>query len=497
MITPFQRLCLGPLDHIAPANIPQSIIYLRLKRGVTPQNAFASLHEGLRQTILEFPFLNGLVMWQPQDVPGWRPGQLEVRYKPLSEAPMRQLRFNVLDTQLTFGDLSISGFPLDTFNRQELLWASPFELDFDKGAEVLMAQANFLPGGCLLALSVAAPVSDGTAMLSVTRQWAKYCSAASEKMDGRSDILPENSNERSNLLDFIGRDENTARYESTAPQTFRFIGFDNNEQYSTLSSDLFSADSRLQQCIGSDAAPKLRMKPRLFYLPQSAYTNLRSQCAAELGTSEVSGLHLLCALIWRSLVRAWFSVHSELETGDSGGRPVSALALPFDARPEFFGLLPERFLGNFNFERKVSVPVEELLAGGSSIGRLAKTILAEVKSTTREHLIHAYRLLSEVRDYRLLPQIRASAMVQPSVGIFAPMTLPFNEACFGDHVFGNSGKPEAFRPLMGECDLAFRTCFIIPRKQHGGIEFVITLTEEEADFLCNDGDFSSYAYPLG
>ena len=63
------------------------------------------------------------------------------------------------------------------------------------------------------------------------------------------------------------------------------------------------------------------------------------------------------------------------------------------------------------------------------------------------------------------------------------MTLPFNETCFGKHVFGNNGNPEGFRPLMGSCNHGFHACFVVPRKKAGEIEFVMTLSEEEMESL--------------
>ncbi|RYP01990.1 hypothetical protein DL764_005995 [Monosporascus ibericus] len=40
-----QTIGLGPLDHIAPSTIPQSTIYLSLKQGASPQDAFSALRE--------------------------------------------------------------------------------------------------------------------------------------------------------------------------------------------------------------------------------------------------------------------------------------------------------------------------------------------------------------------------------------------------------------------------------------------------------------------
>ncbi|KAK8062279.1 hypothetical protein PG997_014376 [Apiospora hydei] len=113
-------ILLGPLDHIAPCNIPQSIIYLGLKQQVDPQDAFVCLREGLRRTIHQAPWLNGRVYFQSPETPGWRPGQLEIRYKsppeqessgtppPSHEIP---LRFHELPSTTSYDELREAGFP--------------------------------------------------------------------------------------------------------------------------------------------------------------------------------------------------------------------------------------------------------------------------------------------------------------------------------------------------------------------------------------------------
>lgn len=76
------------------------------------------------------------------------------------------------------------------------------------------------------------------------------------------------------------------------------------------------------------------------------------------------------------------------------------------------------------------------------------------------------------------------------------MVLPFNDTSFREHMFANGGRPEAFRPMMGMCSRGYQTCFVIQRKQHGGIEFVMTLSEEKRDYLQDDYKFSHYAFSI-
>ncbi|KOC07350.1 transferase family protein [Aspergillus flavus AF70] len=487
-MAPTTKIRLDPLDHIAAWNIPQSVIYLSLKQDVTVQDAFGRLQEGLRRTFAQIPWLNGRVHWQSEDTTGWRPGQLEIRFEPLrSQEPPHQLRFNELETDLKFSDLRDHGFPLDTFEEESLLWTMPFQPDFEKGADVLMAQANFLPGGCALVLSVASPASDGTAMLSVTQAWANHCNSLLTNAETDKSVRPHgglgSGFERTALRKTCKGDRRNKVSSHKAAEIRRLVGLDSDHAGFVMTST----------APGAIPGVPNTMKPRLFYLPQGAYTALRKDCVAELGATEISGNDLICALIWRSVVRAWMATQGTQHSIDELDTAISEISIPFDARPQLQDLLPISYLGNVNFENRLALSPSHIVAKYTSIPQLAKTIRTHAAAFAgHANLLDAYRLLNSIPDYRDLPQLRATRMKSPSVGILAPTTLPFNETCFGAQTFGAGGRPEAFRPLIGDCNNGFRTCFVIPRKPFGGIEFVMTLSDSEVNFLDKDGEFTKY-----
>ncbi|KAJ6104738.1 hypothetical protein N7523_011058 [Penicillium sp. IBT 18751x] len=487
MAEDIRTIALGPLDHIASSNIPQSIIYLSLKEGTLPQDAFNCLRAGLHRTLVQTPWLAGRVHYQSQGTPGWRPGQLEVRYPSnaitlSNQSSAEILRFNKLDTPLSFADLRETGFPLDSFDDQVLLWTSPFEPDYEAGANVLAAQANFIPGGCLLVLSVAASVSDGTAMLTITKIWADYCNTAFGQSNDLAVVRPRFTTDRA-LLDRLLQEERKRQSDGHCKD----------------------GGSEIAQLVGLDHAPKATpsgsnsglMKPRIFYMPQSAYTALRKECTKEFGAAEISGNDLICALIFRSLIRASTSLNVRESNGTAP--KVASLSLPFDGRPKLLQSMDTLYLGNMNFENRLTVPVEILIASTTSIPWVAKAINAHAESSAHPSaLLAAYDLARSATKYDNHNGLCAARMspASASVGVMSPMTLPFNDTCFGKQVFGNNGNPEGFRPLMGSCNRSYRTCFVIPRKKAGGIEFVMTLYEEEMDFLSADDEFSRYAFSL-
>ncbi|KAL8705622.1 MAG: hypothetical protein Q9201_001259 [Fulgogasparrea decipioides] len=482
------HITLGPLDHVAPHNIPQSVLYLSLKQDVKAADAFAHLQEGLRLTFLQLPWLSGSVHRQSEETPGWRCGQLEIRYGQLAARPY-QLRFNELDTRKLYSNLRETGFPLDAFDDEAILWPTPFEPDFHTGVDVFVAQANFLPGGCLLALSIAAPASDGTAMLTVTKLWADHCSSIlqtqnDDPVDSTVSLpLPSETSDRANL-DRILTEEGAANLAGG--------------QQDRETSPLLGLGSEVH---GTANAPEpLRMKHCIFYMPHTAYTTLRKGCVAEFGTTDISGNDIVCALIWRSLMRAWTvadATHHTVKVRDHGPIMLAELFMPFDARPHFAQSLPASYLGNMNYENRVTMPLDTLVASHTSISSVAQTIRTYAASqATRDVLLDVYAKLRTAPDFSRL-QLQATRAVRASVGILSPIVLPFNDTCFGDRVFGNGGKPDAFRPMMGSCNRGFHTCFVIPRKKHGGLEFVMTLSDKEMEFLNEDDEFNRYAFPLG
>jgi len=150
------RVDLGPMDHLMPTVYTAAVCYLAMKPGVSATEVFAYLQEGLHRTFLQVPWLSGKVHRQARDTPGWRPGKLEIRYSPsTADGPQPyQFRFNELESATHYPDLKASAFPLDTFDDKDLLWVETWQADLDVGVEVVVAQANFMPGACLLAFGM-------------------------------------------------------------------------------------------------------------------------------------------------------------------------------------------------------------------------------------------------------------------------------------------------------------------------------------------------------
>ena len=81
-----------------------------------------------------------------------------------------------LETDWAYDDFKAAGFPSDIFPEELLLLDARFLGDVDvAGADIFLAQANFLTGGVLLALTVSHSTMDAGAMISrILCDWSKF-----------------------------------------------------------------------------------------------------------------------------------------------------------------------------------------------------------------------------------------------------------------------------------------------------------------------------------
>ena len=98
-----------------------------------------------------------------------------------------------------------------------------------------------------------------------------------------------------------------------------------------------SAETNVTLGTGHDNYQESDMKPSIFYMPQPMYTELRKELALVYNATDVSGNNVICAFIWKSILRAWAAVRAQ-QKADLG--ETATLAIPFDARPDLSHLLP-------------------------------------------------------------------------------------------------------------------------------------------------------------
>ncbi|XXH00683.1 hypothetical protein Hte_007033 [Hypoxylon texense] len=492
MSTKTVRITLNPIDHFPPGNYATFSFYIPLRSGVKYTEAYAVLQEGLHRLFVQVPWACGKVYPQPPDTPGWRPGQLEIRYEPVDpDGPRtKELRYHELDTSFTYEDLRELGFPLETFRDEEVMWAPPLP-DVTKGAECFVAQANFLPGGCIVTSAANHYACDGTSYFDLVQMWAANCHASQSGKEPPP--APSDASSDRALLDRIWMQENTGHsIAEIQPVSYRM--FDLPLPGSRPAS---AVDSYKKATTGTQQQQAMRAAS--FYMSATDFTALQKECHRQLGpSSRVSGNDAVCALVWRCLLKARHAV-ARRAAGRSTEGVEAKLYLTLDARPDFSQALPMTYLGNLSVMNLCSLPLSSLTAADTTAAAAAARAIREVaESADAAGLMDAWALARDVDDFRELTLRGSSVHDAFDMLISSFLAYPQDAVCWGDGgggggVFGRGGRPDAFRPLMDGFNRFSRLCFVMPRKRHGGVELVLNLFEDEMQVLLEDEEFTAYA----
>ena len=401
-----------------------------------------------------------------------------------------QLKYNDLDPSGTYEDLQESAFHPTAFEDQALTWA-PFLPDLSTGAEVFVAQANFLPGGCILTAAVCHAASDGAGLFSMLKIWADNCKDV--QTNNLPDVtLPLEISDR-NLLERIWVEEGSGRPSlQMPPETWKFLGL-KAPGLAKPSGPIDGQQSQHAPTRGT-SSPGCYMKSYVFYMSAVNLAALREECSEETGTTHLSTNDVICALIWRCLLRSRTAAKEpQAVNGDRSAHADSSearLDLPFDVRPYFSQSVPANYLGNFTMINQASMPLSLLVAPSTTIGSVAGTIRQVAGEVTTTNLMDAYSLVKTVRTGLKLDNLKADGT---GLIITSLIAIPMPAVSFGGELFANDGKPEAMRMLMGAINKVFRYCVILPRKSHEGVEFVANMFDKEMELLMEDEDFGKYA----
>ncbi|RYP44793.1 hypothetical protein DL768_008784 [Monosporascus sp. mg162] len=504
------HVSLTPFDHCVPRAYYNGAIYLPLKAGVTPAQAFDLLHKGLHRTFIRLPWLNGQVHFQSPETPGWRPGQLELRYTAVDrDGPRpRQLKFKELETDLDYATLQELGFPLDSFRDADIA-PTGFFADPSSGPDVFVGQANFLPGGCIVVSAIHHAASDETAFFHFLRLWAGHCAALQTNCPPPIDF-PAGSDSREILRQVWACETPVSSVDDIDPETWRLVGL--------LPTDVQQKDDALTGPVSVSPAPSPpKPKPKgcgrvlkagVFYLSPASLTALRDAIAQELGIANgISANDAVCALIWRCFLRVRVAVRQarkpscpEAAAEAREEHAESGLNMVCDGRANYSSALPQTYLGNITFNVQSSLPLDTLIAPESTLGAVAATLRRNAGRIDSANLLNLYNLLDHLPSYDeliRLKRMRTSTIDGNNMSISSLISVPMDSVCFGDGpVFGNKGFVESARLLMEANNSFTRTCIVLPRNRNGGVEFLANLYDEEMDMLMADAEFAQYVLCL-
>ncbi|GAB7352404.1 hypothetical protein MBLNU459_g2832t1 [Dothideomycetes sp. NU459] len=495
------RISTNPLDYIPPRNYVRLLFPLPLKPNVDERIVFDDLLEALHKTFVQEPWVSGKVFRQSPDTAGWRPGQLEIRYPPyLLDGPRPyQLRYQRLDTDLTYADLKDSGFPSGIFP-EELLLDAPRFGDVDvAGADIFLAQANFVPGGLLLGMTAFHGATDAAGMLDIQKLWAENFRELHER-DAGGLVAPSRFKpidlDRT-LPDRIWKRETDGRSSSSDldnPWLRGLVGLDSDfpgEDITGARQRAAVADERVNGAPLPPRHPRI-MQNKIMFLSGGDLAALHKECAKEplsVGASPVSVSDAINALLWRGVLRARAAA---AKARSSTIDDISVFELPVDVRNAFAPDFPQHYLGNCFLLNTARMPLSELISPSTSLGRIAQTIREGAARLTSEAVHDAYALLKSADLSRVQGRFverPESADLLVSNIIFFPMS----EINFGGRYFENDGIPPTLRVLHGPYAPYVRLGHVLPKyASHGGAEMSVNLFDDEFVHLEADEEFNRY-----
>ncbi|KAH8427418.1 uncharacterized protein LDX57_005133 [Aspergillus melleus] len=497
---------LSLLDYIPPRNYVRLLFPLALLRGVKYQEVFRNLQEALRKTFVQEPWARGKVFRRTTDIDVH--GQLEIRFHPHSrdEGQPCQLRYHEIETDWTYADLQECGFPANVFPEDTLLLDAPRLGDVDgDGADIFLAQANFLPGGLLLAVTTSHAATDAAGMLDLFKLWAEnFRELHARDAGGKIAPSPFATQDRDRTLpDQLwrraqrqGEKAKTHCLDSRWLRGLVSLDSDPNtvgdsDQTQAMASTSLVPDDDLSSIHG-------RMINRVLFLSGQDLATLQRECGAEPlppGEGAISASDAINALLWRGLLRA------RAAAAEARSKPLtdrhSVFESPVDVRGLWASDFPAHYLGNCFLLNTVQLPLAELIAPSTSLGHIARALRRGAARLDRHMAHEAYGLLQATEDLsrvrgRFVERIDSADLLVSNV-----MFLAMSDLSFGDRHFGHGGIPQSLRVLHAQYASSVRLAHILPRNpNHGGVELSVNLFEEEMAYLEQDAEFNRFLVPI-
>ncbi|KAL4778524.1 Pyoverdine/dityrosine biosynthesis protein-domain-containing protein [Aspergillus varians] len=507
-----QSFTLNAFDYINPNHGMGLVLYIPLREGVSFEQVFDNLQEGLNRTFDLIPALSGKMMHCSEQMIGYTKGDLCVTIPPLSKAASARNRLAYKDLSEvlpSFNQLSEASFPPSAFRDGLVLRDEPFP---KFPADIIVAQANFISGGCILAADFNHCCLDGIGAMIALKAWAENCRyLQGDESATCSWYDPESFNH--SLPEIIHQQEGRARpLEEVDPGTWGFLPFfppddeqtDDSppvEKAPTITSNKTSNETPLPprpifplHTIWPLHPAERAPKTTLFTIPPEKLEQLKQDALNDPSTNgtQLSISDIVQAFFWRAAIRIRYRIATEIRKQTFSPSEVSILELPTDGRPYFSSLLPETYMGSMLILNRSTMPINDLVSNNTSISQVAQLLRQSAARITPSLLHDALTILKSLPDHSRFST--ANMGIEHMHAMISNMMLfPFNEVCFGDTLFANGGLPESMRPQLERGNSRFRFLVIFPLKKDGGVELVLGTHPEELEMFLADEEFTRYA----
>ncbi|PLB53463.1 hypothetical protein P170DRAFT_435094 [Aspergillus steynii IBT 23096] len=487
------------LDYIPPRNYVRLLFPLALKPAVEYGVVFRDLQLALHKTFVQEPWASGKVFRRTNpDVPG----QLEIRFLSVyheegADQGPRQLRYHELETDWSYTELQESGFPTDAFpDEEQFLFDAPRVGDVDGGgADIFLAQANFLPGGLFLAVTTSHAATDAAGMLDLVKLWAEnFRELHGRDAGGVVAPSPFDARDRDRGLPerpwSQGEKEGVQRRNDGDDPWLRALV--------SLDSDFPGEFAPGHSATASREDGRGRMLNRVLFLSGQDLAALQTECAAEPlppGEGALSASDAVNAFLWRGLLRARAAAAEA--RGAALADELSVFESPVDVRGLWAPDFPAHYLGNCFLLNTARLPLADLIASSTGLGRIARALRSGAGSLDQTAAHAAYGLLRSVGDVSRVRGRFVERMDSADLLVSNVMFFSMEDLNFGDRYFGNGGVAHRLRVLHAQYADSVRLAHILPRNpNHGGVELSVNLFEDEMPYLEEDEEFNRYVVPI-
>ncbi|KAK0381129.1 hypothetical protein CLIM01_01486 [Colletotrichum limetticola] len=507
----------SPFDQMSPNIYLGMKFFYQLRKGARFEDVFVRLQAGLRRAMTLIPELEGKLMPCSEDEIGYKKGDMRISIPPVpctatanrsteSSRP-RQLRYQDLSAVLpSFAELRAGGFASSGF-ADDVVLSSPLLPPLP--ADLFVAQANFITGGCILAINMHHQCFDGTGAIMVMRIWGECCRYVQGDASATCAWLDKESLNR-NLLQILYEMEGYAKPAGQVDKNvWGFIDIPDPAETGT------ECVTEIKNLVTESSLPPAPFFPRNFQWPPKPLPNgqhlasstfiiptemieqLRQDVLADPAAGcLISDSDMIQAFVWRAAVKARRHVAIQLRDETFETDEMAIVELPIDARPYFSKLLPESYMGNLVVINRPSMPVATLCGTETTVAQISQVLRAAAVHITPSLVHDAFTLLQSVPDYT---KVTTACMEMEGMHTAVNNLMLFQTSAisFGDEFLDDGGVPSAMRVQMDAINAAFRMLVIHPLREDGGIELVIGTLPEELDALLADGEFTRYCRFVG
>ncbi|EGX88288.1 transferase family protein [Cordyceps militaris CM01] len=494
-----QSFKLNPMDYVNPNHYMGLVFYFPLADGVSFQDAFETLSKGLDRTMDQIPALGGkMVPCSPYEI-GYAKGDLCVSIPPahMASSPHGRLIYKDCAALLpSFAELREKDFVPSLFHDEVILQQDTFP---SLPADIVLAQANFVRGGCLLAVDMNHCCLDGMGVMIALKAWAENCRFLQGDAAATCSWLDVDSFNHG-LPEIIHQQEGwTKSPDEVDPGTWGFLPFQPAEdaapsRYVPTAADLPPAPKFKLHSVWPLPRAERCMNTTVVEISAESIRKLKKQVLADPGTkgSSVSVSDIVQAFFWRLAIRARRHVAKAKGNDYSEADGISILEAPTDGRAHFSSLLPATYMGSMLIMSRSVLSTQELCAPDTSLGRISQ-VLRDTAARVTPSLVHdAFTLLQSLPDHARFSTANMGLDHMHAM-ISNLMLFQTSEIDFGSKLFANNGSPETMRPQLVRANGRFRFWIISPMKKDGAVELVLGTFPEELAFFTGDEEFNRYA----